>query len=131
MPGSETLAQIPEGFGEGKRVRRKSVAWTVRREAYLILKQAGTPLDRSEILRELERRGIKVDSPHPAKAIGKILWKAAEFEHQEGGYWIKERSAEVDVADAAPASGMARAPLEFGRSRSGGTSSGRTWVLFL
>jgi hypothetical protein len=100
IPSTEKPAQIPEGFGERKRVRKKSLAWTVRRESYIILRQAGTPLNRSEILRELQNRGIEVESADPAKAVGKILWKAAEFEHRDGGYWIKDGSSDDHTSDA-------------------------------
>lgn len=76
-------------FANRDRERTNSTAWKVRKMAYLALKSVGRPLTRAELLRELTAMDMQFNSKNPARAIGKILWEADEFEHTKLGYWIK------------------------------------------
>lgn len=83
--GSETSKL----FGQRLRKRPESLAWKVRQQAYAILKKAGRPLGRMELLEELRAGGIEVGTTNPPKSIGRIMWNADEFEYVDTGYWIK------------------------------------------
>lgn len=80
--------RIPDNFAARQRQRRTSMAWRVRREAYLILKRANRPLNRTELLRELRVAGVELNAHDPLAAITKIMWNATEFESTGGGYWL-------------------------------------------
>lgn len=60
----------------------------VRERAREILKAAGHPLGRTEILAQLIDDGILIKGAKPAQRVGKILWESDEFEYQDKGYWL-------------------------------------------
>lgn len=86
--GTTPHVETPDGFASRRRERRESKAWIVRKQAYVILKDAGRPLSSRRLFEALKEKGFLIDGPHPAKLIGKILWAAEEFEHRTEGYWI-------------------------------------------
>lgn len=57
-----------------------------------ILRQTGHPLTRSELAREIERRGIPLAGVDPIKNLGTILWRATgRIQSVPGrGYWLAE-----------------------------------------
>lgn len=67
---------------------RKNLASRVRTHVKIILKAAGRPLGRTEILSQLIDGGINIPGSNPAQRVGKILWEANEFEYKEKGYWL-------------------------------------------
>ncbi|MGO8003369.1 hypothetical protein [Rhizobium ruizarguesonis] len=66
----------------------KNLASQVRAHVKVILKAAGRPLGRTEILAQLKEEGVNVPGRSPAQRVGKILWEADEFEYKEKGYWL-------------------------------------------
>gem|GEM_PF-6255366 len=58
-----------------------------------LLIEAGRPMNRRELLKELERRNIPVIGKDRAKVVGTIVWRAKEpdgspsFINTEKGYW--------------------------------------------
>jgi hypothetical protein len=97
------LSSIPENFAPRRRERRSSLAWAVRREAYLALRRVGKPLSRREIYQELLLAGIefKTAAGEPTlQAITKIMWNAAEFVSTEDGYWLANEVAPPPGAEA-------------------------------
>jgi hypothetical protein len=83
-------------YGERLRRRPESLAWKVREQAYAILKKAGRPMSRIELLEELKAGGIEVGTTNPPKSIGRIMWNADEFEYVDNGYWIKGEALPKD-----------------------------------
>lgn len=65
-----------------------TLAALVRERAKEILKAAGHPLGRTEILAQLIDDGVVIKGAKPAQRVGKILWESDEFEYQEKGYWL-------------------------------------------
>ena len=76
----------------GKKTRQPGGGSTltalVRERAKEILKAAGHPLGRTEILAQLIDDGILIKGAKPAQRVGKILWESDEFEYQGKGYWL-------------------------------------------
>lgn len=76
----------------GKKTRQSGGGSTltalVRERAKEILKAAGHPLGRTEILAQLIDDGVVIKGAKPAQRVGKILWESDEFEYQDKGYWI-------------------------------------------
>ncbi|NKJ07961.1 MULTISPECIES: hypothetical protein [unclassified Rhizobium] len=68
--------------------RAENLASRIRAHTKIILKAAGKPLGRTEILAQLIEDGISVPGRSPAQRVGKILWAAEEFEYLGKGYWI-------------------------------------------
>ncbi|MGN8169191.1 hypothetical protein [Agrobacterium sp. 22117] len=57
-----------------------------------LIREAGRPLKRGEILERLEARGIRITSRDKGKYLGTVLWRNREiFENIEGqGYSLRE-----------------------------------------
>lgn len=55
-----------------------------------ILREAGHPLTRSAIAKEIERRGIPLAGTDPVKNLGTILWRSTDriVSVPGRGYWI-------------------------------------------
>ncbi|AJD41673.1 hypothetical protein C9413_29975 [Rhizobium sp. SEMIA 4085] len=69
---------------------RGSLTGEIVKRSRAILLSAGRPLERSELLEEIERDGFKVKASNPARFIGRTLWESEEFIHvPKAGYWIK------------------------------------------
>lgn len=79
---------IPDSFGKKRRERRSSMAWKIRREVFLILKRVNRPLNRTELLRELQKAGVVLQAQDPLAVITKIMWNTAEFISTGDGYWL-------------------------------------------
>lgn len=56
-----------------------------------ILKDAGKPLHRGQLVEEVEKRGHSIPSDDKPRYLGTILWRNGDmFESVEGrGYWLK------------------------------------------
>ena len=81
--------KVPEDFAKRYSVRKSGQAWQVRQQAYMILKETGHPLSRSELLAKMTEAGLILDTPRPGHRVGKILWEAKDaFEYRDNGYWI-------------------------------------------
>ena len=53
-----------------------------------IIIETGRPMTRSELLHELQERGIPMVGGDPSKVLGTILWRAGKFDNIKGqGYW--------------------------------------------
>lgn len=68
--------------------RGSTLTALVRERAKEILKAAGHPLGRTEILAQLIDDGVLIKGAKPAQRVGKILWESDEFEYQDKGYWL-------------------------------------------
>ncbi|MGO8036138.1 hypothetical protein [Rhizobium leguminosarum] len=75
---------------KAKRHRQGSRTGEVVVRAKKILKAAGRPLDRADLLREIEASGFSIQASNPARFIGRTLWGSDEFVHiPKEGYWLK------------------------------------------
>ncbi len=54
-----------------------------------VLRRAGKPMSRAEIVEALAKEGVAIPSTDPVRYIGTILWRDETFEGVEGGYWLK------------------------------------------
>jgi hypothetical protein len=56
-----------------------------------VIRAAGRPLTRSDLVKGLEERGLTLDSKDKPRYVGTILWRLRDqFENLEGhGYWLK------------------------------------------
>lgn len=75
------------------------LAALVRQRAKEILKAAGRPMGRTEILALLLEDGIDIPGEKPAQRVGKILWMSDDFEYRDNGYWL---AGESILPDAVP-----------------------------
>lgn len=67
-----------------------SLTGEIVRRSKVILIASGRPLERSELLEEIERTGFTVEAKHPARFVGRALWASKEFIHlPKKGYWVK------------------------------------------
>lgn len=66
----------------------RNLSSRVRAHVKVILKAAGRPLGRTEILAQLNEDGVTVPGRNPAQRVGKMLWEADEFEYKGKGYWL-------------------------------------------
>jgi hypothetical protein len=73
-----------------RRERKGSIASLVREGARAILREAGRPLNRAQLLERLEARGVRLNASQPAKQVGKIIWQSEEFQHLADGYWFRD-----------------------------------------
>ncbi|MBY3568956.1 hypothetical protein [Rhizobium laguerreae] len=72
-----------------KRFHKGSLTQEVVTRCLKLLKDAGRPLDRSELLRGLEQSGFKVEASNPPRFVGRALWESSEFTHvPRAGYWL-------------------------------------------
>lgn len=73
--------------------RRKPKPSDIANMVERILLEKNRPLTRGEIVEELEKRDVVLESPDKAKYVGTILWRHRDrFPNREGeGYWVKER----------------------------------------
>jgi hypothetical protein len=87
---SATDGATTPGRATRRRERKGSIAFQVREGARAILREAGRPLNRAQLLELLEAKGIRVEAKQPAKQIGKIMWQSEEFQHLAEGYWFRD-----------------------------------------
>lgn len=100
VPRSELLAIPPiverkpnvEGTRSPQHSKTTASPKHIVEMAKRILKELNRPLTRGEILEELEKRDIKIDSPNKGKYVGTILWRNSDvFRNVEGsGYWLTD-----------------------------------------
>ncbi|MBY3117318.1 hypothetical protein [Rhizobium laguerreae] len=84
----KTISPLPPPTSGIRHTKSGNLAFQVRQRAKEILKAAGHPLGRTEILAQLIDDGIVVTGAKPAQRVGKILWQSKEFEYREKGYWL-------------------------------------------
>lgn len=73
-----------------KRHRLGSRTGEVITRSKQILKASGRPLERGDLLREIEASGFIIQASNPARFIGRTLWESEEFIHiPKEGYWLK------------------------------------------
>lgn len=57
--------------------------------AKVVLKDAGKPMTRFELVPAIEARGLKIGGKDKARNLGTILWRSVEIESTGDGYWLK------------------------------------------
>ena len=85
-------AHSPRGAGEPQREPVTISGMDLLPHIRAAILEVGKPLKRGEIVRALEKRGIRVGGEEPARNIGTIMWRAKterrEFEaFTRFGYW--------------------------------------------
>ncbi len=56
-----------------------------------VIREKMRPLTRSELVRLLTLRGLRIAGGDKSKNVGTIIWRSKQFENVEGkGYWPKE-----------------------------------------
>ena len=69
--------------------REHSSPGAVEAEAIEIIKAAGRPVARAEMVTELQRRGIVLGGKEPRRNLSTILWRSKTIENINGvGYWL-------------------------------------------
>ena len=60
------------------------------RVAERILREVGRPLTRGEMVKELEKRGVRLKSSDNPRYVGTIMWRNREkFVNAGDGYWLR------------------------------------------
>jgi hypothetical protein len=69
--------------------REHSPPGAVESEAVEIIKAAGRPVARAEMVAELQRRGIVLGGKEPRRNLSTILWRSKAIKNINGvGYWL-------------------------------------------
>ena len=75
----------------GSRKAQSDYVARLVRECRQLILNAGHPLNRTELVRLLERKGFPVDGRDKSKVLGTNLWRSGLFKHIEGaGYWPED-----------------------------------------
>ena len=70
-------------------------------EVETLLAEVGRPMSRTEIVKGLKAKGVKVNGEDPARNIAAVLWRAQEqhktlVDNLKGhGYWLMDRPCEA------------------------------------
>ena len=82
------LVGPPSWRGVGGR-KEHSPPGAVESEAVEIIKAAGRPVARGEMIAELQRRGIVLGGKEPRRNLSTILWRSQSIQNLIGvGYWL-------------------------------------------
>lgn len=74
----------------GSKVSKSSPGEIVE-AAKTMMREKQRPLTRSDLVRLLTFRGLKIAGTDKSKNVGTIIWRSKQFENVEGkGYWPKE-----------------------------------------
>lgn len=74
-----------------KRFRKGSQTAEVIARSKAILKEAGRPLDRGDLLERISATGFQITTTEPSRFIGRTLWESEDFIHiPKQGYWLAE-----------------------------------------
>jgi hypothetical protein len=75
---------------EGPGIKRRGNSDIVANAIEAVFKDAQRPLERCDLVRELELRGVVLPSNDKGKYIGTILWRHGNrFESTDEGYWLR------------------------------------------
>lgn len=89
------------------RLRRAKENAAAMTDAEKIILQAGHPLSRSALLRELEKIGHRVEGSDKSKVLGTNLWRSKRFYNLKGaGYWPISEPVPEAFKQLAPRSSM-------------------------
>lgn len=89
-----------------KRPRRAAAIAAMMDEAERLILEAGKPLTRGELLRQLEASGHAIEGSDKNKVLGTNLWRSRRFHNLQGvGYWpkstpIPEQLKRVPIRDS-------------------------------
>jgi hypothetical protein len=83
--------QQAEAFRKPSVPKRRGAPANFKEIAARVLRDVGRPLQRMDLVAEIERRGVEIPSMDKARYIGTILWRNQDvFENFEGvGYWLR------------------------------------------
>ncbi len=87
--GTADTLKVPEPKSSRRRERKGSQAHAIRAFTREALRREGRPLQRAELLRLLEREGVKLTAKDPERRITKVLSQSGEYENHGDGYWFK------------------------------------------
>jgi len=74
-----------------RRVRGGSSPEMIVKVAKEAIRELGRPLTRTQLVEELEKRGLSIGGTDKSKNMGTIIWRSDEFMSVEGyGYWPKQ-----------------------------------------
>ncbi|WP_141514326.1 hypothetical protein [Rhizobium sp. M1] len=74
-----------------KRFRKGSQTAEVVARSKVILKEAGKPLERGELLERIAASGFEITTTDPSRFIGRTLWESDDFIHiDKEGYWLAD-----------------------------------------
>ncbi|KSV87555.1 hypothetical protein [Sinorhizobium sp. GL28] len=77
------------GTRKKKKFRKGSQTAEVIARSKNILKEAGRPLERGDLLERIRASGFQVTTRDPARFIGRTLWESEDFIHiPKEGYWL-------------------------------------------
>ncbi len=96
---AESLGGIDSPTSPGPIVKDKvvegdpsSVMWQTREAVRSILKERGSPVRLSDLLREVQGRGVKVGGKNPMSTFAARLSNSSEFESIRGrGWWFSNQ----------------------------------------
>jgi hypothetical protein len=75
----------------GSRKSQSDYVARLMRECRQLILDAGRPLKRSDLVRQLERKGFPIDGRDKSKVLGTNIWRSGLFRHIDGeGYWPKD-----------------------------------------
>ena len=96
--GDRESSGVPTGMRGGRRERNVLPPEKLVELSLTILQETGRPLTRSQLAREIERRGIPLAGVDPVKNLGTILWRSNDrIQSVPGrGYWITGRPIPSD-----------------------------------
>jgi hypothetical protein len=79
-------------YGGGPAVKvEKATPAEIVEASKALMKEKQRPLTRSELVRLLTLRGLRIAGTDKSKNIGTIIWRSKQFENVEGkGYWPLE-----------------------------------------
>lgn len=72
-----------------RRVRGGTDADTLVEAMKSLLREAGQPMTRTELVNALETAGYPVGGADKSKNLGTIIWRSKAFDNQGDGYWPK------------------------------------------
>lgn len=86
--GSDEQPSLDLRLGGSSTKAKSAYVARLMDEARRLIVEAGRPLKRGELVRQLERQGLPVEGTDKAKVLGTNLWRSGKFEQIEGeGYW--------------------------------------------
>lgn len=89
-PPREAKAPQPKRHARSTRGARQGASGEIIVKAIReVIRERGEPMNRTQIVKELEARGVVVGGVDKPRNIGTIVWRSKAFDGSDAGYWPK------------------------------------------
>lgn len=88
LTGDKPVDSVSRPTATGRVEERTASPAEIVESAKRAMRERGRPLTRSEIVKALTDKGLRLPGKDKSKNVGTVIWRSKQFENVEGhGYW--------------------------------------------